>query len=599
VSFLLRVAAVCGPKGAAGPDVTAPALVNAVIPVAGTTLQINFTESVKFGAGGNTGFTIAMSGGAVTLTYSSGENTSTLIYTTSRTVNTGETCSDFDYTQPTNGVEDQAGNDLASFLNQQALVTNNADTTAPTLSNVTDIKTGTTTATITVDTNEGNGTLYWAVSTNTTRSNAQIKAGTGCAQFSSEAVSSTGTKTVNVTGLSANTTYYAHFTQDDAAANTATAVNGDGFTTDAVADSTAPVLSSPVDTAASDTTATLSVDTDEGNGTLYWVVSTSASAPSKAQVKAGQMHTGAAAADSGNQAVSGTGTQSISGGATGLTAETAYTAHFMHEDSSTNQSDVSSGDGFTTEAASSYEAESETLFAAMTSEPDATRKGHIDTLVAALKTAGVWTQLDRLYVLAAHDSQAARLDWIAPGTDTLTATNTPTFTTDQGYTGNGSNARLDGATAVNTYTNYALNDAHIGLWSLTNAQSSNMSMGTTSGTQGTHINPRTASDATQARLNSGFTNHNAASQTDSRGHYVMNRVDGTNAQQFRNGASILGPSALSASGEPSGAIQICAGNGSASSLQIALAHVGGGLSSTEISDMYDAFTTYLTAVGAI
>lgn len=118
-------------------------------------------------------------------------------------------------------------------------------------------------------------------------------------------------------------------------------------------DVTAPTLSSPTDTTASSTTGTGSVDTDEGNGTLYWVVTTSATSPSAAQVKAGNDHTGSAAVDSGSQAVSGTGTQNVSGGFTGLTPSTTYYAHYMHEDSSTNQSTVSSADGFTTNAASS------------------------------------------------------------------------------------------------------------------------------------------------------------------------------------------------------------------------------------------------------
>jgi hypothetical protein len=351
VSLLFRTAGI-GTKAAAGPDATKPQLIGAVIPAAGTTIEITFTEAVSIGAGGDGGFVLDTSGAAVTLNASpTGTGTGTLVYTLSRTVLAGETIVDFDYTQPTNGIEDAAGNDLDTFLNQQALVTNNStsDATAPVLTNVTDVKTGTTTATIGVDTDEGNGTLYWAVSTNTTRSIAQIKAGTGCAQFSSVAVSSTGTKTVNVTGLTAATTYYAHFTQTDASNNDATAVNGDGFTTDAVPDVTAPVLTNPVDDNAGSTDGALTVDTDEGNGTLYWVISTSSSAPSKAQVKAGQMHTGSAAADSGSQAVSGTGTQTISG-ESGLTESTTYYAHFMHEDSSTNQSDVVSGNGFTTDA---------------------------------------------------------------------------------------------------------------------------------------------------------------------------------------------------------------------------------------------------------
>ena len=110
----------------------------------------------------------------------------------------------------------------------------------------------------------------------------------------------------------------------------------------------APTLSNAAATATGETTASLAVDTDTGSGTLYWVVTTSATPPSAAQVKAGNDHTDSAAVDSGSQAVSGTGTQNVSGGATGLTAETAYHAYFMHEANS-EQSNVAT-DSFTTDA---------------------------------------------------------------------------------------------------------------------------------------------------------------------------------------------------------------------------------------------------------
>lgn len=118
-------------------------------------------------------------------------------------------------------------------------------------------------------------------------------------------------------------------------------------------DVTAPTLSSPVDAANGATAATGSVDTNEGNGTLYWVVTQSATSPSAAQVKAGNDHTGSAGDDSGSQAVSGTGTQTLSPAPSGLTASTTYYIHYMHEDAATNQSSVSSADGFTTSAAAS------------------------------------------------------------------------------------------------------------------------------------------------------------------------------------------------------------------------------------------------------
>lgn len=114
-------------------------------------------------------------------------------------------------------------------------------------------------------------------------------------------------------------------------------------------DTTAPTLSSPTDASTGQTTATATVSTNEANGTLYCVVTTSSTSPTAAQVKAGQDNSGAAATYASSQAISSTGVKSFS--ATGLTAGTAYTAHFMHEDAVGNQSTVSKGDGLTTDSA--------------------------------------------------------------------------------------------------------------------------------------------------------------------------------------------------------------------------------------------------------
>ena len=39
----------------------------------------------------------------------------------------------------------------------------------------------------------------------------------------------------------------------------------------------------------------------------------------------------------------------------------------------------------------------------------------IDKAIGQLKMAGVWGKLDALYLLAAHTSQAALVNWKAPG----------------------------------------------------------------------------------------------------------------------------------------------------------------------------------------
>lgn len=102
-----------------------------------------------------------------------------------------------------------------------------ADTTPPTLTSPTGTATSDTTADCTVSTNEGNGTLYCWVTTNSTETAANI-----VANGDTLTVSSTGVKTFNMIGLSASTTYYAHFAHRDAATNLSSASNSTSFTTD-------------------------------------------------------------------------------------------------------------------------------------------------------------------------------------------------------------------------------------------------------------------------------------------------------------------------------------------------------------------------------
>lgn len=120
---------------------------------------------------------------------------------------------------------------------------------------------------------------------------------------------------------------------------------------DGAPDTTAPTLTSATASATGASTADLSVSTDEGNGTLYWVVSESATPPSVAQIQSGNDSTGSAAAASGNQAVSTTGAQTPT--ATGLSASTTYYAYFQHSDAAGNDSAVVGSSSFATLSSSS------------------------------------------------------------------------------------------------------------------------------------------------------------------------------------------------------------------------------------------------------
>lgn len=112
-------------------------------------------------------------------------------------------------------------------------------------------------------------------------------------------------------------------------------------------DVTAPVLSSLTAVEDGATGADIGFTTDEG-GTAYAVITTSATPPSAAQVKAGQDHSGSAAVWDDSKLVSA-GADTFT--ATGLTAETTYYAYVVVTDAVDNDSDVGYAGTFTTDAA--------------------------------------------------------------------------------------------------------------------------------------------------------------------------------------------------------------------------------------------------------
>lgn len=83
----------------------APTFVSASVSSDGNTTSITFSRAVTDGGAGLDGMVVTASGGAVTLSYVSGDGGVTLVYTNSRTIDYGEVLSNLTYTQPTNGIE--------------------------------------------------------------------------------------------------------------------------------------------------------------------------------------------------------------------------------------------------------------------------------------------------------------------------------------------------------------------------------------------------------------------------------------------------------------------------------------------------------------
>lgn len=108
-------------------DFTAPTVTSMTVGPSGDSVTIVLSEAVDFGSGGNGGFALTSDGGAVTLAYASGAGTSTLVYSTSRTILQTEALSNGSYTQPGSGVLDDYKNPLATFTGKT--VTNNSTQT--------------------------------------------------------------------------------------------------------------------------------------------------------------------------------------------------------------------------------------------------------------------------------------------------------------------------------------------------------------------------------------------------------------------------------------------------------------------------------------
>jgi hypothetical protein len=111
-------------------DATKPTVQSATINSTGTQYTIVYSEAVT----GQTGHTLSATGGAVTLTPSSGDTTDTHVWDLSRTITTGETVT---RSYAPGNAEDAAGNTLDAYSGQA--VTNNStvpdpDLTAPMVS---------------------------------------------------------------------------------------------------------------------------------------------------------------------------------------------------------------------------------------------------------------------------------------------------------------------------------------------------------------------------------------------------------------------------------------------------------------------------------
>ncbi len=230
---------------------------------------------------------------------------------------------------------------------------------------------------------------------------------------------------------------------------------------------------------------------------------------------------------------------------------------------------------------------------AMTVAPSAARVALIDAFVRAIKAGGLWSQLDVLYLLAAHDEQAGRVNIMAPGSHTCTAVNSPSFVIDRGFAGDGATSYL--STGLNPSlggTRFSLNDAALFVWSLTDLNASAAEIGTGTATR---LLAR-SSGSLAARANTSTTT--TVATADSLGLVGWSRRSSTGHDFFRGGTVVASPT--QASGAISNdAIRIGAAGSTYSTRRLAVAGAGAGIDGGHVAALAAACEAYLDAVGAL
>ncbi|MBZ9674559.1 hypothetical protein [Mesorhizobium sp. ES1-1] len=240
-----------------------------------------------------------------------------------------------------------------------------------------------------------------------------------------------------------------------------------------------------------------------------------------------------------------------------------------------------------------FDQASAALFARMTTPPTAARAALIDTMVKALKAAGIWDKMDALYVMAAADSQSAGLNWKS-SSYTLSPVNSPTFTTDRGYRSDGVTAYLETNCAVGTIGGqFSQNSAHAAVWINTDQAVDLRDMGTPF----MGVNSRNSTNGLGVALNAAETIV-AAAASDARGYSGGLRNNSASIDIYKNGA-LLGNRLVASAAMTTETVHICKRNGNPSptTRRVAVGHFGSALTPQNFADAYTIFNTYLTAVG--
>jgi hypothetical protein len=211
-------------------------------------------------------------------------------------------------------------------------------------------------------------------------------------------------------------------------------------------------------------------------------------------------------------------------------------------------------------------------------------------------------RLDAIYGIAGHDAQGAQRNWRADAFN-LTIVGAPIFTAFQGYETDGVHDEIDtGFNPSSAGGAWTQASAALGIWNLRDAQFTISMAGWFDGTKGTTINPRTAANLANARVNQTGATTGTIANADARGLYIASRNSNAAAGMTlrKDGSTLLLTSNNPATALVNSTLRL--GRSTATGYaqaKFAMALIGGALSPTQQAEIFAAASEYLAGIGAI
>lgn len=231
--------------------------------------------------------------------------------------------------------------------------------------------------------------------------------------------------------------------------------------------------------------------------------------------------------------------------------------------------------------------------------PSAGQQALQNQLVIDLKAAGIWSKLDTFAVFATDgNSDFALIDWIR--LSQYTAVNSPTFTTNEGFQGNGTSSYINTNYKPSTDAiNMTLNSSSFNLYQRIDDSVGTRGHGCYLTPSGIYINAQDGPGFRSWNNSNGGTNGGVYSGAPS--FISTNRISSTQILHINNGVN-LSTRVFNSTSLPTRTILICASaSGTGTTVadygnhQISIASLGASLDS-EKTNYYNSVNSYMTSI---